>query len=217
MAAVLQSIEDQYRARQAPRPVGWEDSLRRWRVRKIVKKHRTAVREGNEEMAKSAVNQYGKAVEQVARLMRIDPLNVGSGGGAKGTTQKAFGSKENQFMWSDQDTVGQGLFIPKEVDMAQNSVAIETSGDRRKRAIEESRNKSEHFASERKAKRRKEVESITETTVTERGEEDIMKHNWSDYKTSLEQQKKAVEEQARKLQSMASAKDRFADILSDSD
>ncbi|KAJ9440492.1 hypothetical protein DIPPA_06578 [Diplonema papillatum] len=222
----MMAIHDEWNtARATDRPVAWENALRLWRIRRQVKKYKAMSRRGDIDQAKSALNQYNVAADQVARLMQIDPLVLRSGPiGATASKEKLFKKGDGeQFAWRDPDyTEGAKPFVPQEVQsILKSSAVLETSGDRRKKTVAEARMRSTKQAEERLAKRRKTVSDITSVPAAhEQGEKDermIRSKDWEGYKASLEQQKAEVLNKSKQLAGISSAKERFADILSDSD
>eukprot|EP01063_Lacrimia_lanifica_P015210 TRINITY_DN22023_c0_g1_i1.p2 TRINITY_DN22023_c0_g1~~TRINITY_DN22023_c0_g1_i1.p2 ORF type:complete len:235 (+),score=92.93 TRINITY_DN22023_c0_g1_i1:63-767(+) len=222
---LVASLNKQYQARDQVRPVAWEAGLRRWRVLRHVKLYRAAMRTGDKDMAQHHLTQYGKAVDQVERMMKLDPLHTGEkkGGAQAGEELQFKEGSGKEFKWQDQDYVaGEEAFVPQlDVAVLQTGEVLATSGDRRKQAVEARQLASQRAAEARRAKRQREVDDITNAAAgpadADSTKPPAVQHNWDSYQSALERQKEEVKRQATRVSNIASAADNFADVLGDSD
>eukprot|EP00754_Rhynchopus_humris_P044914 Rhum_TRINITY_DN4474_c0_g1::Rhum_TRINITY_DN4474_c0_g1_i1::g.14496::m.14496 len=243
MADVTAALKKQYDDAAVGRCVGWEDSLRRWRVRRQVKAYRAAVTLKNEAAKTKALDQYSKVSARFATAARNDPLHTTASQmkGAEVAAHKFVaadayesGSKEaTEFSWRDEDMAGDTVVIPEalrsklaggsgggggaaasaEAECGGGDAVLERAGDTRKKNIEEAKKKRAADVADRAAKRTKQMEELQE-----KSDRAVLSHDYTAHQKDLAKQSGEVQQQldaAQKLQE--SSKDRFADILSDSD
>eukprot|EP01060_Flectonema_neradi_P025636 TRINITY_DN34434_c0_g1_i1.p1 TRINITY_DN34434_c0_g1~~TRINITY_DN34434_c0_g1_i1.p1 ORF type:complete len:249 (+),score=70.42 TRINITY_DN34434_c0_g1_i1:90-749(+) len=212
------ALTSQYLKNQQ-RDVSWEDALRRWKMRRQVKRYREYTRNGNEEAVKVTLSQYGIEADRYTTVMRTDPLPANRVDAKRKASNahdfsKEEGGKIRSFKWVDKDEAD--AFVPEELlDIGMNQ---ETSGDRRRRSIKERKEVSTTKADERKSRRRSEVEALTAAPSPGqviREEREILDHDWGQYTDLLNKQKEAVTQQAAELEKMEMDVDDFNDVLSD--
>ena len=171
-------LQSQYLKNQQ-RDVAWEDALRRWKMRKQVKKYRESMTKGDKESARISLSQYGIEADRYSTVMRTDPLPATRIESKRKASNAHEFNKQNDgkilsFKWVDKDE--SDAFIPEELlDIGMNQ---ETSGDRRRRSIKERKEASNNRADERKSRRRSEMETLTSVPSPQviREEREILSH-----------------------------------------